>query len=241
MLKEKFQKLFRLVGLEVNKYSFYNSEHALLKKCLDLFSINFVIDVGANAGQYGTKLREAGYNFHISSFEPLEKSFLELKIKAAKYKDWYVYNFAAGSKHEELMINVSENLVSSSLLGMTTFSKQAEPKSQYYTKQKIKVIPLEGFFHDKGINGKNIFLKMDVQGYELEVLKGYDSLLSKTSVVQLEMSFVPLYESGPLYDTIFSFFKERNFEVYTIIPGFRDPQTGRMLQADGIFINKAKL
>lgn len=85
---------------------------------------------------------------------------------------------------------------------------------------------------------KNIYLKIDVQGFELEVLKGATAILSKVKVVQLEMSFVPMYKNGPLFGEILSFLDMIGFELYTIIPEFRNEISGRLLQADGIFVRK---
>jgi hypothetical protein len=63
-------------------------------------------------------------------------------------------------------------------------------------------------------------------------------LLPKIKGIQLEMSFVKLYEGGPLYKDIFGYLENAGFQLYTIIPDFRDERSGRMLQADGIFIRE---
>lgn len=59
-------------------------------------------------------------------------------------------------------------------------------------------------------------LKLDVQGYELEVLKGAEKTLQKVGVVQCEVEFNPLYENQPLFPAIDGFLRERGFELYDL-------------------------
>jgi hypothetical protein len=67
------------------------------------------------------------------------------------------------------------------------------------------------------------------------VLKGAEGILKNVKAIQLEMSFVPLYVDGPLYSDILFWIERNGFEVYSIIPGFRNLESGQLLQADGIF------
>ena len=235
-IKGKVKKLVQRLGLNVNRYNVYNSPNALLKKCLDCYRIDLVIDVGANVGQYGIQLRDAGYQKRIISFEPLHGVFDKLTKTSVKYGNWEVFNYGVGAENQELVINISDNLASSSFLNVTHLSTEAAKGSQFKDTARTKIVRLDSFLPAHVKNHENIYLKIDVQGFETEVLKGIAAILSMIKVIQVEMSFVPLYEKGPLYDDIISWFTHRGFEIYTIIPGFRNPDSGRMLQADGIFI-----
>jgi FkbM family methyltransferase len=148
---------------------------------------------------------------------------------------WEVFNLGLGSSQQELTINVSENLASSSFLSVTALSTQAEPLSQFSGTQKVNVVRLDHFLKERINNFENVFLKIDVQGFELEVLKGAEGILKNVKAIQLEMSFVPLYVDGPLYSDILFWIERNGFEVYSIIPGFRNLESGQLLQADGIF------
>jgi hypothetical protein len=81
-----------------------------------------------------------------------------------------------------------------------------------------------------------ILLKVDTQGYEMEVLKGAGGLLGRTVALQLELSLVPLYEGAPTIAQMISFAADNGFELFNLIPGFRDKRSGRLLQADGFFV-----
>jgi FkbM family methyltransferase len=239
---KKVKRMLRAVGVEVTRYQPETSNAALLKKCLDFFNIDLVIDVGANIGQYGVVLREAGYKNQIISFEPMQDAFNQLKVTADRYNkqynNWTVHHYGVGRANQEQIINVSKNSASSSILNVTHLSTDAEPLTVTDRQEKIKIVSLDSFFQNKLGEFKGIYLKVDVQGYEMHVLEGAKDLLRHIHVVQLEMSFVALYENGPLYKEIVSWMEAAGFEIYSILPDFRDMRSGRMLQADGIFINK---
>lgn len=238
MLKGLIKEIAFRFGLQIQKYNIQNSQDLLLKKCIDFFQIDLIIDVGANIGQYAAGARKHGYSKHLFSFEPLTSAFDQLKAKSAKDKRWEAFNLGVGSSNGQLTINVSENLVSSSFLPVTAASTEAAPKSRFSSTQIVNVVRLDEFLISR-LNGfENIYLKIDVQGFELEVLKGTTALLSKIKVIQLEMSFVPMYKDGPLFADVLSTLDKMGFEIYTIIPEFRNEASGRMLQADGIFIRK---
>ncbi len=238
-LRDTIRKSFRAVGLDLIRYNFHYSEDALLKKILDQFQIDLVIDVGANLGQYGSLLRDLGYKNQIYSFEPIGEVFEKLQRRAAKNDKWEAFNNGVGSKSESLFINISENFVSSSLLQITDASTTAKPDTKFARQEKISVITLDSFFKDRRIESwKNPFLKIDVQGYEKQVIDGSLMILKNIAVLQIELSLIKLYEGSMLYKEVISLMEELGFYMYTIIPGFRNPKTGQLLQADGVFVNK---
>jgi hypothetical protein len=79
---------------------------------------------------------------------------------------------------------------------------------------------------------------LDIQGYELEALKGARNSLQFIKLIQVELSLVALYEGSPLYKEVIAHIENNGFELYSIIPGFMDAKTGRLLQFDGIFLRK---
>lgn len=238
-IRDAIRKSFRSVGLDLIRYNFHNSEDALLRKILDQFEIDLVIDVGANVGQYGSLLRNLGYKNQIYSFEPISEVFSILQIKASKDDNWEAFNNGIGSKNETLLINISKNFVSSSLLPITDISTTAKPDTKFTRQEEISIITLDTFFEEKEIiKWKNPFLKIDVQGYERQVIDGSLHILENISVLQIELSLVKLYEGSMLYKEVISLMEELGFYLYTIIPGFRNPQTGQLLQADGVFVNE---
>jgi hypothetical protein len=80
-----------------------------------------------------------------------------------------------------------------------------------------------------------MFLKIDTQGYELPVLEGATRTLKRCVGVQAEMSLLPLYQGQVLFREIIGWLEQREFELWSLLPGFSDPATGRLLQVDGVF------
>jgi len=79
-------------------------------------------------------------------------------------------------------------------------------------------------------------LKIDTQGYEREVLKGATGLLGRVASIQVEISLVPLYAGAPTLTEMVSYIEGLGYELFSLVPGFRDARSGRLLQMDGFFI-----
>jgi FkbM family methyltransferase len=80
------------------------------------------------------------------------------------------------------------------------------------------------------------FLKLDVQGYELEVLKGAERLLESVEVVMMEVNLIAVYEGAPLVHEVVSYMAARGFRVYDICTFFRRPYDNALWQMDMIFV-----
>jgi len=201
---------------------------------LNYHHIDFVVDVGANDGGYGRLLRGAGYNGHILSFEPLEEAHRKLLITSKSDTRWAVAPpMALGETKGETTINVAANSTSSSLLKMEKRHLDAAPESEYRATQRVQVCRLDEISEIR--EKRNIFIKIDTQGYEKNVLEGTSNILDKISGFQLELSILPLYTDQWLYMDALEWFKLQGFELWGLIPGFNNRESGQLLQFDGIF------
>ncbi len=153
--------------------------------------IDQVIDVGANTGQFAASLRKEGYKGNIVSLEPLASVFLELQRNCAADPNWTAINVAAGETDETAQIAVAENTVFSSIKKTTSAAGDFDPQSRTIASETIRVKRLEELMAD--IKG-NIFLKIDTQGYEAQVLAGAGSFMDRVLGVQMELPCVHLYE-----------------------------------------------
>lgn len=128
----------------------------------------------------------------------------------------------------------ANNGASSSMLRMLDLHSRAAPEAPFIAEERVEVQTLDLLVQKHLIEGGIVFLKIDVQGFEREVLKGASATLARSSIVQLEMSLLPLYEAGPSYRWLVEFMEERGFHLVGLEPGIA-AQSGLLLQADGLF------
>jgi FkbM family methyltransferase len=153
---------------------------------------------------------------------------------------------ALGATTGEVEINIAANSFSSSILPMLYSHLAAAPNSAYLQIEKVPLRRLDDVLVDllpdiladhlaAAAPRRCIFLKLDVQGYEPQVLAGARRLLHHTLAVQLEMSLLPLYEGETLMPQMQAAMTAKGFDLWDLEPSFRDPATGRLLQIDAIF------
>jgi FkbM family methyltransferase len=207
-----------------------------LKNLLEHHNIDCIIDAGANHGQYALSLRNMGYKGEIHSFEPLSGAYATLVSHAEHDADWYTYNFALGSSPAELTINVAENDDFSSFLTPTDYSEETfSNKSRIDHQELVKVKVLDDVLA-KTIGDKYIHLKMDTQGYDLEVFKGAQKILDQIKTLQSEISIKQLYEGMPDYITSLSTFRDAGFNITGLFPVTRDKQDLSVIEFDCVMV-----
>lgn len=240
ILIDKLNILLKRNGAELVRFPI--SELKRRKSLLSYHEINKVFDIGANVGQYSLDIRALGYIGEIISFEPIKEVFRTLEEKAKKDSKWDCENFALGDFDGETEINIAGNhAASSSILEMLPSHEESAPQSKYIGTEKIVVKQLDSVLQNYCKKGDNIYMKIDAQGYEKNILDGALVSLDQIRVLQIELSLIPLYKDSIDYIGMIEFLKTKNFVLYGIEPGFSDHESGRLLQCDGVFVNKAFL
>jgi FkbM family methyltransferase len=225
--------LFRLVGLHACRHS--RSFPGVRERLLRESGTSLVLDIGANIGQYARALRRNGYRGRIVSFEPLGTAFQQLRNAASSDPLWDCLNIAVGSSRRVARLNVAANSVSSSLFNMTAHHIASAAESVYIATEKVRLERLDDLLEANAPSTDPIFMKMDVQGYEDEVLNGCPRLLKRVIGVELELSLAPLYEGQALMPTLVERLSRAGFKPLTLETGFKNPLTGELLQVDAIF------
>jgi FkbM family methyltransferase len=203
---------------------------------MESFHTDVVLDVGANAGQYGRSLRsDLGFAGRICSFEPMSGPFRKLQSRTAEDPNWEAFNFALGDFEGTATINIAANSESSSMLEMLPAHADAAPESTFVGVEDVEVRTLDAIFQDVCRPGEGVFLKIDTQGFEGRVLRGADRSLPKIETVQVEMSLTPLYRDELTFGELYRRLLEKGYEMVGLEPGFTHPQTGQLLQVDAIF------
>jgi FkbM family methyltransferase len=231
------QNLFQRLGWDVRRTAYPSSEEVLLGRFLTVARPTTVFDVGANIGQYGLSLRKCGFTGRIVSFEAIPSVHARLSARAAGDPDWTVAACCAlGRAQGEARINLARNSVSSSLLPMHDAHLKAAPDSKFIASETVRMERLDDIARPLLPKDGRLFLKVDTQGYEEEVLAGADLVLKSVSAMQLELSVVPLYQGAPSLRRILELCDGLGFHLYGLIPGFYEEKSGRLLQMDGLFL-----
>ncbi len=178
------QSLLRRMGFELSctpsAVDFLTSRH-----------VELVLDVGANKGQYARGLRAQGYQGRIHSFEPIIAVYAQLTRAAAGDPLWTTTNCAVGAFAGSADINVSDSTVYSSIRSATPMSAAFSRKSAVVRIETVPVVTLDS--QVEGASGP-VFLKIDTQGFEREVLLGAGALMSRIVGLQLELPVEHLYQ-----------------------------------------------
>nr|WP_161593788.1 FkbM family methyltransferase [Parerythrobacter lutipelagi] len=200
--------------------------------------VDHVIDVGANTGQFAQQLLDKGFAGTIHCIEPLSDAHRLLSQRFAGNSRVHVLaRMAAGAESGEASINIARNSVSSSLLPMEDAHVDAAPRSVYVSEERVFVEPIASIFAQTlGSQEQRILLKIDAQGYEGEVLKGAAGLLPHIDAVLVEMSTTELYTGQVDWTIIHQRLAGAGFALWNLLPDFRDRQTGRLLQFDGLYV-----
>jgi FkbM family methyltransferase len=194
-----------------------------------------VLDVGANVGQFGRLLRQARFTGRIHSVEPLQSAYDRLAAAAASDAQWTTQRAAVAAEPGTLTMNVAANSVSSSVLPMLDRHSAAAPDAQYVQQESVPATTVDEIVTAHDLDPERTLLKVDVQGYERDVFEGAVKTLPSFLGVRTEMSLVPLYEGQALLPEIVDLLGRNGFQLWHVEPGFTEPGTRRLLQADGVF------
>jgi FkbM family methyltransferase len=189
------------LGWDFHRFVADDSVATLVPWLSTRLGINCVFDVGARFGEYRDYLRQYGFAGRIVSFEPVAANFEILARSGVRDKRWRAYQCALGSARGSATINVTRSTNFSSLHAPTQFNNVLYPDSAVDRVEACLVRTLDDVFDEavQGIDDPRVFLKMDTQGWDLEVLRGARACLPRIVALQSEMSVMPLYEGAPTY------------------------------------------
>lgn len=205
--------------------------------------IDCVFDVGANIGQYHDFLRnEVDYRGHIISFETITKLANHLLQRSRSDPLWHICPFALGAEAGQAVINImaSDNF-SSFLEPDNSQSSEFSTANKIEKTQTVSIRRIDDVMPEirQIFNFKNLYLKIDTQGFDLKVIKGARNSLRDMAAIQCEVSAIPIYKGMPDYSTALAALKELGFDLSGLFPVTRDEHL-RVIEFDCISVNTAR-
>ena len=227
-------------GIEAVRANPMTTWRRRLPALLERQGIDYVLDVGANDGGFASELLSNGFKGNIISFEPLPSAWRRLSNRAERMAPtrWTVFPpIALSDRDGEAVFHEAGNSVSSSLLDMEKRHVDAAPASALKHDHLVRTATLDSVMNAMAPASTGAYLKLDVQGAEGLVLQGAgESLRSRIKGVQIEMSLTTLYSGQASSLQLDMLLTQAGFQLWDILPGFRNPKTLQLLQYDGVYI-----
>jgi FkbM family methyltransferase len=227
---ETVRGLLRRRGWIVEKPSARTDEALRRARLLADLRIATVLDVGGNVGTYGRELRVHGYGGRIVSFEPLSDAYARLRAAAAGDPGWETQQLALGEQDGSAELNVSAADAWSSMLPRD--DRATTTNLTYVGAETVRTARLDSL---DILDGTPTWLKLDVQGFELHVLRGASESLASVAGVECEMSLEPFYEGQPTVRELIDALDDHGFRLAATSNGFVRA-TGRPMWLNGVFL-----
>jgi FkbM family methyltransferase len=214
MNQTKVAKFFKLnlertFGVKISRIQpTFESDRLLL---FSRVSPKLVIDGGANVGQWGKKLKIHDPLVNILSFEPLAEPFESLKVECSHWENWACMNYALSDKKKKTKMYIASNNSQSSSLNLATKHLDVHPDILFKEESQVRTMRLD----DLQIKSDRIFLKLDLQGHEMNALKGATKTLKSVDLIEIEGTFSPLYNNETPHHFVIAWLIDRGFMPFT--------------------------
>ena len=233
---QKLIKLFHIVkhgflsDLIINNVA-ASVEH---RNVLSYVNCKHVIDIGANRGQFSLMARKYFPNAKIDSFEPLIKLANGFESLFSNDNNVFLHKCAIGSANSQATLYVSNRDDSSSLFPIGKKQIEIFPGTQESYHEVVTVAPLKDYIQPQDLIAP-VFVKIDVQGFELVVIKGCTDLIEAFDYIYVECSFIELYQGQSLADEIIRYLANYSFKLHGVYNIYYD-NNGIAIQGDFLFI-----
>lgn len=206
----KLRKLWHRIQLTFSHRWFLSLEKDL--KHLGIGPLEVVFDIGAHHGQTTLHFRKVYPSAHIHSFEPFPENFSQLKLKTKRKKRIHINQTALGSAKGFANMQKGHSDQTHSILPNKDFENNPEEENKL---PKVRLDTIDSYLQREYIASIDL-LKIDVEGYELEVLKGAENALEKGMVqaVLAECDFNPVDTQHTYFNDLWNFMMGKNFSFF---------------------------
>ncbi len=232
MIKQLVQSLLRACGYAVTRIG-KNDRRSLcgvLSQVQKNWQPDVVVDVGAAFGTWSLECVNIFSQARYILVEPLTVYRPRLETLTARHPGFTYVPLAANAQKGQSQFHVHADLVGSSL--------KKEVEGEEVDGETI-VVPCDTIDTIcAGVHGENVLIKIDVQGAELDVLRGAETLLSKTQCVILEVSLFRSFHGGSDWHDMTVYMKQHGFVLYDLASFLYRPFDGALSQVDAVFVRE---
>ena len=235
---DKINKLLKLFLNNVSRKGILNNIAASieLENLVKDLDFKTVFDIGSNKGQFILLIKKLFKDKIFYSFEPIREILEKQKNFFKNKENFFFYNLGIGEKSEKKKFYITNRRDSSSFLKVEHRIK-GNKDYQIEEEREINIKSLDEIFNQK-ILLEPILMKIDVQGFELEVLKGSSNILRKIKYIIIEVSNSEIYSKQPLSNEIIEYLNLKNFQVFKKNSITTKIPKSNFLQVDILFKNK---
>jgi FkbM family methyltransferase len=224
---------------EVRKNGGARDLYRLLNKPWLPLEIRTVLDVGANEGQFIKVARVLFPHASILAFEPNPHLIAALESLLSSSRNGAVLPLACGRESTVIPLYLTKFSPSASLLQPTDLRIPDFPVAEIGETIEVKVERLDDVVRSSALARGPYLLKIDVQGFELEVLQGATGILPNVSVALCEVNAADFYAGQAGFDQIYRFMREHGFKLVDLGEPIRARATGEVLYFDVAFLKIA--
>jgi FkbM family methyltransferase len=193
-----------------------------------------IIDVGANIGQFAVAAVKTFPAARVYTIEANPESFNHLCRNIRKLKNASAFQAAVGDREGIVELHINAHSHSSSLLELAPAHRAAFPYAVELGTVQVKATTLDTMFAGIELQPP-VLLKLDVQGYEAQALRGAVRTLQRVDYTVLEASFRPMYEGETLFLDLVRIMLSHSFRFSRPVGLLHDSSTGEILQMDALF------
>ena len=186
--QERGNKLPKSIFIRAWKEPHIHEEYVWLLRFLDTSESVQLIDIGANVGYWSELFIEYFPHTKMLAFEPVKRSYLKNKERYIGNNNVNVYNVALGSKIENKDINVA---IGDGLTSFLNYDYVISDRNKHFEGiETVRIDKLNNYINDIDSKDRIVVCKIDIQGFEVEALKGGEDVLDLISLMIVECSFV---------------------------------------------------
>ena len=242
-MRNIFRNYLNTIGFDIVRVKNQHRSHSEhLSNVFAAKNVDCIIDVGANSGQFGLFLRGIGFDGYIVSFEPVKSVYNILEVTAKADHKWLCYNLALGDKEEKKTLNVYKSTSFSSFFEANDYSKNIWQSLDSVVLEIVDVVRLDDIFGEivDRTGCANFYLKMDTQGYDINVFHGAVESLEKIKSIQSELSLVAIYDDMPPAYDVLNEFHRHDFFISGMYPVNRDESLA-VIEYDCVLVKRPSI